>query len=312
MQEARAQVVRQQQALMSAQQPGNAQGQQQGGPPPGVQAPQMRPPPSGQPQAQQQQGQQQPQQPHQGGPPRIAPNGQPMANMAASQQQLLTAVAAANAVRQNASNGPSPVNGQNGTPVNGVRPLPQQGQAPNPQLQQQMQMLQAQQHAARQAAQAQQSQNRVASGGSGTPRSQSGNLSASPYSHPTGELPNGEGMSSSPALPNAAVGPHSSPSNPGVQQMGRAPSLPQGHLRIPSGNSTGSPQMANQLPQPAGQQPGAINNAYMQQIIAQIQASGQAPTPETLRHLSANYPGNLSANVMRSVGALAGGRMHAN
>ena len=304
MNEARQQVVRQQQQMMSQQQQ-QQQAAAQGGPgpqpgqqlPPGAQQAQMRPPGQAGQAAQ--------------GPPRIAPNGQAMPNMAPSQQQLLTAVAAANAARQSA--GPN----ANGTPVNGNRQLPNvaaaaaaaAAQANNPQMQQQIQMLQAQQAAARQAAQAQQSQNRAASvGSSGTPHSQAAQLSASPYNHSVGELPNGsvDGMNGSPAMMHAAVGPHSSPSQgqigtPG-SAMGRVPSIPQAHLRVASAGSAGSPQMgAAQVQQQApGVTPSPqLSQAAVQQIINQIQANGQVATPEAVKAFHDQLRRNVSVATFR-------------
>ena len=292
MQEARAQVVRQQQAaMMTAQQQQQQQQQlqqQQGG--------------QQQPQQVQQSGQQQMRPQGQGGQTRLGPNGQPLPNMAPSQQQLLTAVAAANAARQGAGV-------PNGNAANAGRP-PSQGQntaanqVPNAQLQQQMQMVQAQQLAARQAQAQAQAQNRVP--GSGTPHSQAGTLSTSPYSHQSGELPNGEGAHGSPAMVQGG-GPQSSPSQQAqalqTNAMGRVPSVPMAqaqNLRLPSG---GSPQLSNTM---LGQQQGQsqqminpqINNALMQQVIATLQASGQQATPETVRA--------LQLQILRNVSGLSG------
>lgn len=276
MQDARAQVMRQQANLVQQQQQAQAQAQaaqqQQQVQQPGQ--PQMRPPPQGSMQGQ----------PIPNGQPRMGPNGQPMPNMAPSQQQLLTAVAAANAARQGVP-GPS----ANGTLGHAVRPLPGQTpqQPPNPQMQQQMQMLQAQQIAARQAAQVQQNQNRAQASGE-TPRS---NHSASPYQHTGVELPNGEMgvMQGSPAMAHMNAGPHSSPSS--GTNMVRP--LPSAHLRVASG---GSPQMGAPVPPPQQAQgggQGGISQVMMQQIAAQLQAAGQQPTPEAIRMIQAQVMRNV-------------------
>ena len=172
-------------------------------------------------------------------PGRIGANGVPVA-MAASQQQLAHAVAAANAARPN-------VSVQNGGPIVNGRGL--YGNQGPPSSQQVMQMLQAQGLTARQAqtqAQLVQAHTRLSS--NGTPQSQNGNLSASPYSQPPNDLPNGDIMHASPAMP-AAMGPHSSPQQALAAQqaaaMGRAPSVPMvqpPHLRV---SSNGSPQIGN-------------------------------------------------------------------
>lgn len=223
------------------------------------------------------------------GPNRVGPNGQPLPNIAPSQQQLLNAVAAANAARQN---GGAP----NGTPLpNGRTPQSAQGQVqqvPNAQV---MQMLQAQQMAARQAqAQAQQqsqAHGRVSSGG--TPHSS--NLSNSPYSQPAGELPNGDGAHGSPAM-QIPAGPQSSPAQQAAaaqQQavaIGRVPSMPMSqsqHLRVPSGGPSQLGNNGQQMPSPA------LNNAAMQQIIATLAASGQQTTPETVRSLQIQMMRNV-------------------
>ena len=302
MQEARAIAVRQQAALMNApqqQQTGQVAPGQQGqpqqqqapqlpGPPPVAQAGQMRPP---------------------SGPIRVGPNGQPLPAMAPSQQQLLSAVAAATAARQQSGeNGANPM-------ANGVRPpmLPSQLQHSNPQVQQQMQMLQAQQMAARHAqAQAQQQAqaqaanavngNRVPSGG--TPLSQSGNLAASPYAQQQVEIPNGvlnggDGQHGSPGM-NHAGQPQSSPSQQAQQAaamhaaaISRAAAMqanPQGaHLRLRSG----SPQMGNQMQGQPMTSP-SMSNAVLQQVVATLQASGQQATPETIRALSMQFMRNVS------------------
>lgn len=224
---------------------------------------------------------------------RVGSNGQPMSNMAPSQQQLLTAVAAANAARQNAGV-------PNGTPIpNGRTQMSAHAQAaqmPNAQV---MQMLQAQQLAARQAqAQAQQqsqAHGRVPS--SGTPHSQPGNLSASPYSQTPEELPNGDASHGSPAMQNPA-GQHSSPSQQVAAQqqqavqMGRVPSMPMTqtqHLRLPGGATplinSGGQLMVNP----------ATNNAGMQQIIATLAANGQQATPDTIRALQMQMMRNVSS-----------------
>lgn len=230
---------------------------------------------------------------------RIGANGQAMPNMAASQQQLLTAVAAVtNAARQNAgvTNGMLNVHGRISQSAQG-----QAGQIPNAQV---MQMLQAQQFAARQAqAQAQQqsqAHGRITS--NGTPHSQPGNLSASPSSQPPGELPNGELAHGSPIMQNPA-GAHSSPSQQAaaMQQqqavaMGVVPSMPmvQGsQIRLQNG---AGPQMNN-----AGQSMGnpAMHNAAMQQIMATLAASGQQATPETIRALQQQMLRNVRSLAWR-------------
>ena len=222
----------------------------------------------------------------------IGPNGQPLPSMAPSQQQLLNAVAAASAARQN-------VGAVNGTPVaNGRPPQSAQIQMAQPQNHQVMQMLQAQQLAARQAqAQAQQqsqAHSRIPSGS--TPQSQPGNLSASPYSQNQGELPNGDGPHGSPAMQSFA-GSQSSPSQQvaAIQQqaaaMGRVSSMPmaQGQrLRVPSG---GSPQVGNGQQVNSGN--AAINHAAMQQIIATLAANGQQATPDTVRALQIQMMRNV-------------------
>jgi chromatin modification-related protein VID21 len=210
------------------------------------------------------------------GQPRLGPNGQPLPPIAASQQQILNAVAAATAANRQAQG-----QGQN-TPGGSVRPLPQQGQGgPMQQGQQrvpvqQMQQVEAQMLAAQMVqARAQQAQNQRAASAGGTPQSQPGNLAATPYQGMSdlSEL-NGEGIAqhlqSSPAIINAQLGMHSSPQGrPGQMPMVQAP-----HLRA---QSAGSPQMGNGVSGPQ------MNAAIVTQIAAQIQASGGQPTPEAIR-----------------------------
>jgi chromatin modification-related protein VID21 len=284
MQEARALALRQQQQAAML----NAQQAQQGGQvmrPPGQLAQPGQPGQPGAPGA---------------GQPRMGPNGQPIPNMAPSQQQLLTAVAAANAARQQGQvpnaggNVPRPQNGGAGTPG-----VPQGAQ--NPQVQQQMQMLQAQQLAARQAqAQAQQGQTGVRVPSGGTPHAQPRNLSGSPYSHAQGELPVGQGQGDhgSPVVnTNMQVGQQSSPNQQGgVGRVASGPmnqgQIPQ-HLRVPSGGN-GSPQMNNAMPQGGQMQQPQINQALMQSMINTLQANGQQATPETIRALHLTMMRNVS------------------
>lgn len=83
--------------------------------------------------------------------------------------------------------------------------------------------------------------------------------------------------------------------------MGRASSIPQAHLRVPSAGSQGSPQLGHSVPIPQqGQQPGqggqgpSTNQALMQQIVAQLQAAGQTPTPESVRAIQLQMMRNVS------------------
>ena len=223
----------------------------------------------------------------QGQQPRLGPNGQPLPPIAASQQQILNAVAAATAANRQVQG-----QGQN-TPGGSVRPLPQQNQGGPMQGQQrvpvqQMQQVEAQMIAAQMVqARAQQAQNQRAASAGGTPQSQPGNLAATPYQGMSdlNEL-NGEGvpqhLQSSPAIINAQLGMHPSPQGrPGQMPMAQAP-----HLRGPSG---GSPQMGN-MPNQGPQ----LNQAAMAQIVAQIQASGGQPTPEAVRAQWARYMHGVS------------------
>jgi len=254
---------------------GNGNGPQQQQPirpgPPG-------PPGAGMPQAQ--------------GQPRLGPNGQPLPPIAASQQQILNAVAAATAANRQQGQ-----NGQN-TPGGSVRPLPQQNQNQGGPMQQnqqrvpvqQMQQVEAQMIAAQMVqARAQQAQNQRAASGGGTPQSQPGNLAATPYQGlPDLNELNGDGipqhLQSSPAIINAQLGMHSSPQGrPGQMPMVQAP-----HLRA---QSAGSPQMGNMGP---GQQ---MNQAIMANIVAQIQASGGQPTTEAVRAQFAIYMHGVSLDV---------------
>lgn len=245
------------------------------------------------------------------GQPRMGPNGQPLPqNIAPSQQQILNAVAAATAVNRQSGTA---------TPGGSVRPLPSQGQGQGPPMQpgqqrvpmQQMQQMEAQMLAASavQARAARETQNqRVASGGGGTPQSQPGNLAATPYQGmpDLGELMpmangngNGEGgqhmhAHSSPAMMagNLNLNPnmHSSPQGrPGQMPMVQAP-----HLRAQTAG--GSPQMGTPMLQPPNQGQGQgqtqsqqINQAIMAQIVAQITANGGQPTPENVRAHMARY-----------------------
>lgn len=248
--------------------------------------------------------------------PRMAPNGQVLPHMTPNQQQLLSAVAAANAAhsRQSSSNGPGA-----GSPATRAPPTPQQqpmqlappGQQQqqgipiqSTQVQAQMQMLQAQQLAA-QSAQAQAQvqataharnqphQPRSVSNGD-TPMSQPQNLSSSPYPPPTIELPNGQTSDQhvSPAMHPANS--HSSPSQPQGSSLARVPSMPHAqaqHLRVPSAGSQGSPQMAPSVPAPMPplqqqqQQAGQpnISPQMLQLIVTQLNQSGQQVTPESIR-----------------------------
>ncbi|KAK6907275.1 hypothetical protein I203_101265 [Kwoniella mangroviensis CBS 8507] len=262
-----AQQAQQQQAAQGQQQsqqqtvpqPGQPQPQGQGQPiqptpQPQNQQPQMRPPPNA--------------------PVRMGPNGQPMPNMAPSQQQLLNAVVAANAVnRQNVNAVPGQGN---------VRPNPQQQQqqqqqqvqqGPTIQVQQQMQLLQAQQIAATQA------QLRAAQQAQLQAQAQAqvqGRMSQSPYNQHGTPLPNGD-----PSMAN------SSPAMTQASPQQRVPSgqpVPQ-HLRVASAGSQGSPQMSSPIPVQHGVQAPQINNAAMQQIIAQLAANGQQANPEQIRAL---------------------------
>jgi chromatin modification-related protein VID21 len=239
-------------------------------------------------------------------------NGQPMPNMAPSQQQLLSAVAAANAVNARQA-------GPNGTPgASAARSLPggTPGAVAQPaQVQQQMQLLQAQQLAAQQAqaqVRAQQAQQGHRVPSIGTPQ---GNLSASPYPQPPDSLPNGDGAHGSPALASAGVISSSPQQQASVIQqaaaMGRVGSVPMGqaqHLRVSSAGSvgSGSPQMSAGIPmqvphmpaQPGLQMPAqqqnpqaqqqamqgqVFNQLAVQQIVASLTANGQQPTPEVVR-----------------------------
>lgn len=217
----------------------------------------------------------------QGQQPRLGPNGQPLPPIAASQQQILNAVAAATAANRQVQG-----QGQN-TPGGSVRPLPQQNQGGPMQGQQrvpvqQMQQVEAQMIAAQMVqARAQQAQNQRAASAGGTPQSQPSNLAATPYQGMTdlNEL-NGEGvpqhLQSSPAIINAQLGMHSSPQGrPGQMPMVQAP-----HLRGPSG---GSPQMG-----------GMPNQAAMTQIVAQITANGGQPTAEAVKAQWARYMHGVS------------------
>lgn len=255
-QELRAQQIRNQQvAMMSVQ-------QQQQMRPPATQGPSQTPRPA----------------------PVGTPNGQPQgavpvqANIAPSQQQLLNAVAAASA----ATNRPGSV--PMATPNGPLNPAPNVRMAQTPaqqaQIASQIQILQAQQLAARQAqalaaAQQQQQPGRIISGG--TPRSNSAALSASPFSQAPVDLPNGEHAQSSPAVQSSAV-PNVSPQHQ-AQGTGRVPSIPlpqAQHLRVQSAPSPQGLPAAS----PAAQQQ---NQAVMQQILQHLEATGQQPTPDSIR-----------------------------
>jgi hypothetical protein len=150
---------------------------------------------------------------------------------------------------------------------------------------QQMQQMEAQMNAARMVqAQAQQAQNqRVASGGGGTPQSQPGNLAPTPYqgmSDLSELMPNGDGTGnaaqqhmpaqSSPAMMNANLAMHSSPQvRPGQMPLVQAP-----HLRAQSAGQVGN------VPN---------NNALMAQIAAQITASGGSVNQDTIKSYMQRY-----------------------
>lgn len=235
-------------------------------------------------------------------PIRMGPNGQPMPNMAPSQQQLLNAVAAATAANRQNANG-----AVQGNP--NVRPMPVvQGQSP--QVQQQM-LLQAQQMAAQQArvlqaqAQAQAQQGRAPSMGGNLQPPQLGvsspfAQSRTPDLPAEGAGPSGINPTPSPAMQAAAIGAQSSPQ---IAAMGRAPStnVPP-HLRVPNAG-TSSPQISSPMALPQGIPNGAgmpvqgaqtqgiqipaamMNNATVQQLLATLAVSGQQMTPEQLRGL---------------------------